>query len=219
MKLIVCSTPETLSDEQELVQELFFCGLETFHLRKPTFSTEEMRNWLTELSKSDCSKVILHSHWLLAEEFKIKGIHIGATAYGNMSLAEQAAWRTYANRKQLSLSSSVHNQEEIDRLPQGVDYVWLSPIFESISKEAYISSFSDHQFDHWAKELKEKKQTLVYALGGVTARHALKLRQRGFDGMVVLGSLWSNIKGIEDKEQVKQRINQLIHSCKTDLIS
>lgn len=219
MKLIVCSTPEVLPDEQSLVHELLNCGLETFHLRKPKFSTEEMRDWLSELPKSDCHKVVLHSHWLLAEEFNIKGIHIGATAYGHMSLAEQEAWRTYARRKQLSISSSVHNQEEIDRLPQGFDYVWLSPIFESISKEAYNSSFSDHQLDDWAKELKEQKQTQVYALGGVTARHAMKLHQRGFDGMVVLGSVWSDIKGIEDKIQIKQRINQLINSCKMDLTS
>lgn len=219
MKLIVCSTPEKLSDEHELVQELMYSGLETFHLRKPTFSTEEMREWLTLLSSSDRKKIVLHSHWLLAEEFKIKGIHIGAASWKEMPLAEQAAWLAYAKRKQLTISSSVHDQEEINQLPKGFDYVWLSPVFESISKEAYTSSFSDYQFDSWTKELKEQKQTQVYALGGVTARHAIKLAQRGFDGLVVLGSVWSNVKGIEDKEQVKQRINQLISSCKTDLIS
>jgi thiamine-phosphate pyrophosphorylase len=219
MKLIVCSTPETLSDEQQLVKELLHCGLETFHLRKPAFSTEEMRDWLTQIPSSDCRKIVLHSHWLLAEEFKIKGIHIGASAFKNMTLAEQEAWLTYAKRKQLSISSSVHDQEEIHRLPQGFDYVWLSPVFESISKQAYHSSFSDSQFDNWVKELKEQKQTPVYALGGVTARHATKLAQRGFDGMVVLGSVWTDVTGIEDKEQIKQRIKQLIGSCKTDLIS
>lgn len=219
MQLIVCSVPETIPDEQELVQELIQCGLETFHLRKPRFSTEEMRDWLTQVSSSDRRKIVLHSHWLLAEEFKIKGIHIGAAALEAMSLAEKEAWLAYAKGKQLTISSSVHNQDEIDRLPKGFDYVWLSPVFESISKEAYTSSFSDHQFDHWAKELKELKQTPVHALGGVTARHAIKLAQRGFDGMVVLGSVWSNVNGIEDREQIKQRIKQLISSCKTDLTS
>lgn len=219
MKLLVCSTPEKLSDEQQLVQELMHSGLETFHLRKPSFSTDELRDWLTQVSSSDRKNIVLHSHWLLAEEFKIKGIHIGAAAFKNMTLAEQQAWMAYGKRKQLTISSSVHDQEEIHRLPIGFDYVWLSPIFESISKEAYTSSFSDHQFDHWTKELKEQKQTQVYALGGVTARHAIKLAQRGFDGMVVLGSVWSNVNGIEDKEQVKQRIKQLISSCKTDLTS
>lgn len=219
MQLIVCSTPETLSDEHELVQELMHAGLETFHLRKPLFSSAEMRGWLEQLSSADCRKVVLHSHWLLAEEFKIKGIHIGATALKNMPLAEQVAWMSYAKRKQLSISSSVHDEKEINQLPKGFDYVWLSPVFESISKQAYLSNFSDHQFDQWTKELKEQKQTQVYALGGVTALHAVKLAHRGFNGMVVLGSVWSNIKGIEDKEQVNLRIKQLINACKTDLTS
>jgi thiamine-phosphate pyrophosphorylase len=219
MKLIVCSTPETLSHEQQLVQELLHCGLETFHLRKPTFSKEEMKNWLEQLEDSDRRCVVLHSHWALADEFQLKGIHIGATAWQQLPLTEQQAWLDYAKRKQLTFSSSVHNQEEINRLPGGLDYVWLSPIYESISKQAYSSTYSQVQFDQWVKELKEKKQTKVYALGGVTAQHAADLAPRGFDGMVVLGSVWSTIKGIEDKEQVKQRINQLIHSCKTDLIS
>ncbi len=219
MKLIVCSTPEILSDEQQLVQELMQCGIETFHLRKPILTLEEMRDWLKQVSLTDCSKIVLHSHWLLAEEFNIKGIHIGAAALRSMPLAEQESWMAYAKRNQLTISSSVHHQEEINRLPKEFDYIWLSPVFESISKQAYMSSFSDSQFDNWAKELKEQKQTQVYALGGVTAQHAIKLAQRGFDGMVVLGSVWSKVKGIQDKEQVKQRIKQLISSCKTDLIS
>jgi len=219
MNLIVCSVPDSIPDEQQLVQELLRCGLAVFHLRKPTFSTAEMRVWLAQMSSADRRKIVLHSHWLLAEEFRIKGIHIGAAALNKMTLAEQEAWRTYAKRKQLSISSSVHDQEEINRLPAGFDYVWLSPVFESISKQAYSNSFSDSQFDLWAKELKQQKQTQVYALGGVAARHAMKLAQRGFDGMVVLGSVWENIRGIEDKEQATQRIKQLISSCKTDLTS
>ncbi len=43
MNLIVCSVPDTIPDEQQLIQELFLYGLATFHLRKPTFSIEELR--------------------------------------------------------------------------------------------------------------------------------------------------------------------------------
>ena len=219
MQLIVCSIPNSIPDEQQLVQELLRCGLETFHLRKPEFSMDEMRKWLQQVSTADCSKMVLHSHWLLAEEFKMKGIHIGAGPLKNMPLTEQVAWINDAKRKQWTISSSVHDQEEINRLPKGFDYVWLSPIYESISKQAYNRPYSQTQLDDWVKELKEHKQTQVYALGGITAEHAAELTQRKFDGMVVLGSVWSMVKGIQDKEQVKQRIKQMIHSCKTDLIS
>jgi thiamine-phosphate pyrophosphorylase len=216
MNLIVCSTPEIIPGEQELVQALIQCGLETFHLRKPTFSIEEMRRWLQKLEKSDRHHLVLHSHWALAEEFQLKGIHIGATTLKNMSITGQQAWWTDAKRNGLTISSSVHDQEEINRLQEGLDYVWLSPVFESISKQAYNSTYSAEQLDTWVKELKEKKQTQVYALGGVTAQHLQKLIQRGFDGAVVLGNVWRDVKGIEDKELVKQRLKQLTEACKTD---
>ncbi len=119
----------------------------------------------------------------------------------------------------MTISTSVHDREEINRLPKGFDYTWLSPVFESISKQGYKSAHSVSQFDVWVKELKENKQTQVYALGGVTAQHIQELTQRGFDGAVVLGNVWSDVKGLQDRELVKERIKQLTVACKTDPIS
>jgi thiamine-phosphate pyrophosphorylase len=219
MQLIVCSTPEILSDEQQLVHELIQSGLQTFHLRKPLFSIDEMRNWLQKMQRSDHHRVVIHSHWSLTKEFQLKGIHIGATVWKKLPVTEQQAWWTYAKENQLTISSSVHNQEEINRLPQEMDYVWLSPVFESLSKQAYKSDYNTEQFDAWVKELKEKKQTKVYALGGITSTHIPELVQRKFDGAVVLGNVWNSIAGLQDKELVRERIKQLIVACQTDLIS
>ncbi|MDF2457179.1 MAG: thiamine phosphate synthase [Cytophagaceae bacterium] len=216
MNLIVCSIPDSIPEEQQLVQELLYGGLDTFHLRKPEFSIVEMREWMKQLSSSDCSKIVLHSHWLLAEEFNTKGIHMGANALKNMAVAEQEAWMAYTKRKKLTISSSVHDQEEINRLPKGFDYVWLSPVFESISKQDYKSAYSASQFDAWVEELKEQKETKVYALGGIRTEHMKELAQRGFDGAVVLGNVWSNVNGLQDRELVKERIQHLIVACKTD---
>jgi thiamine-phosphate pyrophosphorylase len=212
MKIIVCSVPKILTDEQSLVQELIHSGLSTFHLRKPSYSTEELRDWLTLLNDNERQKVVIHSHWSLSEEFALKGLHFGATRLKQMSSEALKDWMTFAKEKQLTLSSSVHHQEEINELPIGFDYVWLSPVFESISKQGYRTAHSDTQFDAWVKELQEQKQTQVYALGGIEAKHMQELSQRGFDGAVVLGSMWSNVQGWQDKALVKQRIKQLVES-------
>jgi thiamine-phosphate pyrophosphorylase len=212
MKIIVCSVPKILTDEQSLVQELINSGLSSFHLRKPSYSKEELRDWLTLLNDNERQKVVIHSHWSLSEEFTLKGLHFGATMLKQMSNEELKNWMTFAKEKQLTLSSSVHHQEEINELPIGFDYVWLSPVFESISKQGYRAAHSDTQFDAWVKELQEQKQTQVYALGGIEAKHMQELSQRGFDGAVVLGSIWSNVQGWQDKALVKQRIKQLLES-------
>ena len=219
MKLIVCSKPDTISDEPKLVQEMMSVGLTHFHLRKPTFSKEKLKSWLEQLSIEEQEKIVLHSHWSLATQFPLRGLHFGASILKDMQPKEQQDWWSYAKKKELTISSSVHNQEEINRLPLGLDYVWLSPIFESISKAGYHSAYSTPQVDAWTKEMQERKQTTVFALGGVTASHLKELRQRGFNGAVVVGTVWKDIRGLKDKEILKQRIEQLITSCKTNTIS
>ncbi|MDB5257642.1 MAG: thiamine monophosphate synthase [Chitinophagaceae bacterium] len=216
MKLTVCSVHKAIPDEQELVRELFDVGLTHFHLRKPSHSKEEMRDWLEQLNDSERQKVVIHSHWSLSEEFSLKGLHFGATVIQQMSGEECKQWMHVAKEKQLTISSSVHHQEEIDRLPIGFDYVWLSPVFESISKQEYTSIYSAAQFDHWVKELQEQKRTTVYALGGIQAQHMQELSRRGFDGAAVLGSVWSAINGLQDRALIKERIKQLTVACKTD---
>ncbi|MBC7485137.1 MAG: thiamine phosphate synthase [Cytophagaceae bacterium] len=216
MKLTVCSVHKAIPDEQLLVQELLNCGLETFHLRKPSYSKEELRNWLEQLTDRERQKVVIHSHWSLSESFSLKGLHFGAGIIKQMSSEELNLWMNLAKERQLTISSSVHHQEEMDRLPKGFNYVWLSPVFESISKQEYTSIYSATQFNDWVKELQEQKQTAVYALGGIEFNHMQELSQRGFDGAAVLGSVWSNINGRQDRELIKQRIQKLIVACKTD---
>jgi thiamine-phosphate pyrophosphorylase len=215
MKLIVCSVPETLTDEHRLVSSLFDYGLSCFHLRKPGFSKEDMRYWLLQRSPIEQRQVVLHAHWSLADEFELKGLHFGASVLKQFTSEEQQHWMHYAKQRNLTISSSAHHQEEIERLPLGLDYVWLSPVFESISKAGYASAYSNSQLDEWVKKLKAQKQTQVFALGGVNVQHLEELSSRGFDGAVVLGAVWTDIEGWQDKERIKERIQQLITSCNT----
>src|ERR1700754_1818385 len=113
MKLTVCSLPVPILDEHKLVQELLQSGLSCFHLRKPTFSKEEMTEWLALLPEEEQKAIVLHSHWSLADQFSLKGLHLGASVIKDMSIEEQQSWISYAKKKQLTVSSSAHHQEEI----------------------------------------------------------------------------------------------------------
>ncbi|MDB5271663.1 MAG: thiamine phosphate synthase [Chitinophagaceae bacterium] len=178
-----------------------------------------MKRWLEQLPAEEQKQIILHSHWSLADEFELKGLHFGASVLKDMRTEEQQDWWLYAKKKGLTISSSVHDQEEIHRLPLGVDEVWLSPIYESISKAGYQAAFTASQFDTWTKNIQQQKQAKVFALGGVKAEHLNELKQRGFYGAVALGTVWKDIQGLKDKEILKQRIEQLIALCQTNITS
>lgn len=69
------------------------------------------------------------------------------------------------------------------------DYVTLSPIFDSISKEGYNSKFNKKDLIFLDKNGSSVVTTKVVALGGVTPERVDIVRQLGFDGFAVLGAL------------------------------
>lgn len=82
------------------------------------------------------------------------------------------------------LSSSVH-QPEIISEQQHFDYLFLSPVFNSISKPGY-AGFADASFTLQ----KSSPQPEVIALGGIDATNIHQLKAMNFDGAAVLGSIW-----------------------------
>ena len=72
-----------------------------------------------------------------------------------------------------------------------MDYLFLSPIFQSISKEGYGNGFPWYELE----EARERGfiNPKVFALGGIDASHIRQLKGLGFGGAVVLGALWGKI--------------------------
>ncbi len=88
-------------------------------------------------------------------------------------------------------SYSCHSLEEVVHYKKCCDYVFLSPVFNSISKRGYRSAFTDEEFVLAAQcGVIDSK---VFALGGVSDSSLCYLAQRGFGGAVVLGDVWENI--------------------------
>ena len=69
------------------------------------------------------------------------------------------------------------------------DYLFLSPIYDSISKDSYPSHFSPAQLREMAdRKIIDKK---VMALGGIDLDRIAQMRDYGFGGVVILGAIWN----------------------------
>jgi thiamine-phosphate pyrophosphorylase len=93
-------------------------------------------------------------------------------------------------RKQAGLcqSTSLHSLADVLQDWQQLDYAFLSPIFDSISKEGYTAAGFD------TAELAQvlcKAPTPVYALGGITPERLSAVRDMGFTGAGILGAVWA----------------------------
>lgn len=196
--IIVISNPDKVANEVGVINALFEQGLETLHLRKPGYSKSAVEDLIKAVEPRFRQRIVLHQHYTLAIEYQLRGIHFTGQFIRN-GFTELDNCYQEAKRYAMTVSSSKHRLEELQSLEIAYDYVFLSPIFDSISKEGYRSNFVDLE-----NVSSYKKNSQLVALGGVALDKLAKVKQMGFDGAAVLGAIWQTPeKAIEVFKELK----------------
>ena len=198
MKLIVITSEEFFNGEGRIINLLFRNGLEVLHLRKPYSSIDDTARLIKSIDAPFHQRIVLHDNYSLTEMFDIRGVHLNKR-------------NTVApDKEKLSVSCSCHSFGDIVTY-HGCDYVFLSPVFDSISKTGYNSRFTSEQLCKAKDEgiISEK----VMALGGVTLENIPLVRQYGFGGVVVLGALWSDFVRDGNTDDLLRRFDELRTKC------
>ena len=188
MKLIAITKPDFYDGEAAFIKRLFESGFDIVHLRKPNSDIDNCRNILNELSSEERSRIVVHDYPELYYEFSLKGIHI------NKNIVK------YPEGYQGFKTRSCHSLEEVKLYKGEFDYVFLSPIFDSISKQGYKSVFTQDELRHASEEgvIDEK----VVALGGVDFDDFSFLKGLNFCGAAMLGSI-HRLKDLTSDEMKK----------------
>lgn len=199
MKLIVITIPETVKDEAEAINALFESGLEYLHLRKPDWTEDETSALLDKVESRWLRRIVLHDHYRLIRKYPLRGIHLNGR-----NPAPESDFPV--------ISASCHSLNELMLKRKRVTgYLFLSPVFDSISKKGYRSGFSED-------ELREAGETGcigadTVALGGVTPEKIPFLIQTGFAGVAVLGGLWSAYRDKKDIAPLLERFETFRQIC------
>ena len=193
MKLILLSTPEFFVEEDKIISALFEEGLDYFHLRKPGSEPIYCERLLRLLPEKYHARIVTHEHYYLKDEFNLRGIHLNHATNPSMVPA----------RYRGHISRSCHTLEEVETGRDSSDYVFLSPIFDSISHPENRAAFTSQQLHDATRAGIINKH--VMAAGGITTQTLPLLRDYGFGGAVILGDLWGrfNIQfGLDFKEVI-----------------
>lgn len=153
MKLIVVTTPTFFIEEDKIITALFEEGLDILHLRKPETPAMYSERLLTLIPERYHNRIVTHEHFYLKEEFNLMGIHLNSR--------NPKEPHDYAGH----VSCSCHSVEEVKNKKHFYDYVFMSPIYDSISKVNYYSTYT-------AEELRQAQKDKiidckVMALGGI----------------------------------------------------
>lgn len=191
---MVITAEESVQDEITTCNALFEAGLSKLHVRKPGFSAEGVKMLIQEINDNFLNRLIIHEHHELVQEMQLGGYHIKSNG------------QEPGNRDGVHVSKSFHTMEEIRSCALPLNYGFLSPVFDSLSKVGYASKFSPDMLKSF---LNSPLPFPVYALGGISQSTVSSAKQMGFDGAAVLGSIWQENK-VEDRIAKYQTLKQQV---------
>ena len=148
------------------------------HIRKPEATTLQTEALIKDIDKKYYQQLTIHYDFYLADKYALGGIHLSGKTPD-----KPQEW-------QGRVSASCHTLQEVQQHSQHYNYVFLSPIYDSISKNNYHAAFTAQQLSeaHERGIINNK----VYALGGVTPDKLRELKELGFGGFAVLGGIWQS---------------------------
>lgn len=184
--LIVITPEHNLNGEIEVLKKICQEGVYRVHIRKPRLSKSQLRGYLKELcQRVDPSLLTIHYDRDLACEFALGGLH------GAEELSQEG--------DSFIRSCSCHTIEEL-KCAEEMDYMFLSPIFNSISKHGYEAAFD-------MERLIIPSNRRVVALGGVDASNIESIADREFFSAALLGAIWGASEELPIEESISQFTN------------
>lgn len=207
MNILLFTAPGYVEHEHEMVEAMFRLGLSRLHLRKPDWTEAQIDDWLEALDPAWLHRIVLHDYHHLAtaqyatdshsvaHHYPVGGVHLNSR---NPELLPELRHKQQAG--QFTVSRSCHSLSELKEAKQVCDYVTLSPIYDSISKEGYLSHFSTEELRAAAEQGLIDEQ--VYALGGIQKACIDELCTLQFGGIAVLGTVWQSPDPVESLREL-----------------
>jgi len=169
MRVVVITDIPFFAGEAEAISRLLESGAAwRVHLRKPGCTEASMRALIEAVPAHLRPRLSLHDCHSLAAVYGC-GVHLNARCPDIVAGVRP-------------LSRSCHSPEELAQYGDA-DYLFLSPVYDSISKQGYRARFSPD-------DLRGLVDSRTVALGGVKPACLPELARAGFGGAAMLGYVW-----------------------------
>ncbi len=176
---ILISSPEIVHNEIITIKSFLRKEENLFHLRRYFSFEEEVVSFLSSFTEEERKQIVLNHHHFLASEFGINRLHFSEN--DRIEMGDEKLEKLHSLG--FILSTSVHTVEDFEKLTSVFEYAFLSPVFDSISKENYKAVSFD--------VANIRRDIKLIALGGVTFENYNNALNLGFDGVAFLGGVWN----------------------------
>lgn len=191
---ILLSYPTEVYQEIDVAKSFLKIESNIFHLRRYDSSEDEVVQFLNAFTETERKQMVLNHHHFLASEFGVNRLHFSEK--DRIEIGDEKLEKLHSLG--FILSTSVHTVEDFEKLNSVFDYAFLSPVFDSISKENYKAVSFDL--------LDVRKDIKLIALGGITVENYNEALNLGFDGVAFLGGVWNQ----ENPDKIVRNLTSLL---------
>lgn len=186
MEIVVISN--SIDDPAEVgeVIRMFDAGLNTFHIRKPKMSKNQLATYINQFPKKYHHRLILHTYHGLAFRMKLGGIHLTRTHRKRSKFYQLKLWFKRKSLPHFIVTRTFHKMTAVTDDKRPYTYAFLSPVFDSVSKSTLAAGFSRRALHIIIPQAKQP----IYAMGGVTPERLEAVYKNGFAGAALHGVLW-----------------------------
>lgn len=193
MNIIVVSPSKTAETETKIVTELFEHGLQTFHLRKPSMTTKEMRQYLENIPAHFHNRIVIHSHHKLVRVFQLKGIHLTRQHLKRKFYSGLRVRFLQMRRPGMILTTSFHKLASLYQNKTEYDYVLLGTIYDTVS-DKFNAGYNEHSL----RAAISKSNVPIVARGGTHTGNVAACHELGFSGMIFYSGIWKAASPVEE---------------------
>jgi thiamine monophosphate synthase len=177
--LAVITAEASWAGEEDCLEAMLESGLEKLHIRKRDGGTEDL---LKRLALRWGSRLVLHGGKdavELAQEYGVPQVH------GHWHKPWERENDAGSGSARILVSASLHSWEEVRAVVPGrLAYVFLSPLFNSISKPGYMAG------EGLLRRPEGAAPCGLIGLGGIDKDTIGQVMEHGWDGAAVLGTIW-----------------------------
>lgn len=206
MKLILITENGQRPNEAAIINELFSKGLECMHVRKYGYTVPELCAFIELIASQFHEKLVICDHFNILAKYNLQGVHL------NSHIRNDEKIRKEINKFQpKSISTSFHAWQEFTDANFAYSYAFISPVFDSISKQGYNAAIDLNGANTLKKLYSDTDRTLpeIFGLGGVDKSNIAQLHNHQFDGAAVLGAVWQDPDPVTAFLNIQKEISAL----------
>lgn len=206
MHLVIFSSSDKFTSEVYIINVLFKNGLKTLHLKKPNFSKNKLKNYISKIDKKYHNRIIIHSHYSLSLKFNLKGIHIS-----KLLLGKKIKYRLITNfykllDKNFIFTRTFTKKDDLSKISPIFSYVFLAPIYTKQENKARNYNFEKS----YLKNIIHDSSIDIYARGGINIDDFKELNNLNFKGISLLKTIWYNkTQPLDEFLSAKDKIKKL----------